>query len=301
MSNSMEMISKAITSFTKHPMKMPQTLAFGVSFIMSRFTFTPEMYKSLDVKKTKFKTSDGKKLYLKYLSNPVKNPDGKKRLMIFVHGFGNSCNYMLRYAGLYFDKGYDFILYDQRGHGKSSKYSHSMGYFESDDLVEIANSYRAKLGKDAIIGVHGESMGSATAYAALSRLAKSTDFAICDCGYSDMSELAAHIAKLFFMFDKKKVLEAVDKFSEVDGKRYSDLKPIDSVRATSSDYPVYMIHGGGDFFVPTHMTRDMYEVKQGKKKIDIYYKAFHACSQFLHPQEYTENVNAFLKEFGIEE
>lgn len=301
MANTMEIVARTITSFTKHPMKMPQTLALGVSFIMGRFTFKPSDYKTLQIEKSKFKTSDGKKLYLKYLKNPNKNSDGKRRLIIFVHGFGNSCNYMLRYAGLYVDKGYDILLYDQRGHGKSSKYAHSMGYFEANDLVEIAKSYRAKMGKDAIIGVHGESMGSATAYMALSRLAGCTDFAICDCGYSDMSKLASHIAKLFFMFDKEKVLKLVNEFSEVDGKRYEHVLPIESVRETSPDYPVYMIHGGGDFFVPTHMTRDMYDTKQGKKKMDIYYKSFHACSQFLHPKEYAENVDAFLKEFGIEE
>ena len=48
------------------------------------------------------------------------------------------------------------------------------------------------------------------------------------------------------------------------------------------------------------MTKDMYGVKQGRKKLKIYGKSFHACSQFMHLKEYKKDVADFLKENGID-
>lgn len=294
----LESIAKFITDFTKHPMKLYHPIALFSGFMMGDFKFS--QYRKLKKKKFKFECSDGSKLWAEILYADKKNPDGRKRIVLMSHGFGNSAPYMLRYAGIYLEKGYDIMIFDHRGNGTSSKYPHSMGYFESKDLVEIAKYLRKKYGKSAVVGLHGESMGSASLYMSLPDIQEYTDFMVCDCGYSNMPELAAWIAKALFFLPTKTILEYVEKHSEVNGIHYSDVNSLDKVKNTSPDYPIYFIHGGGDFFVPTHMTKDLYEQKSGKKKITIYGKAFHACSQFMHKEDYRQNIYDFLSENGIE-
>ncbi len=296
----LESIAKFITDFTKYPMKLYHPIALFSGFMMGDFKFS--QYRKLKKKKFKFECSDGSKLWAEilYADKKKKNPDGRKRIVLMSHGFGNSAPYMLRYAGIYLEKGYDIMIFDHRGNGTSSKYPHSMGYFESKDLVEIAKYLRKKYGKSAVVGLHGESMGSASLYMSLPDIQEYTDFMVCDCGYSNMPELAAWIAKALFFLPTKTILEYVEKHSEVNGIHYSDVNSLDKVKNTSPDYPIYFIHGGGDFFVPTHMTKDLYEQKSGKKKITIYGKAFHACSQFMHKEDYRQNIYDFLSENGIE-
>lgn len=293
-------IAKFITDFTKHPMKLIHPIVLLSGRALGDFKLSD--YRKLKKKKFRFECSDGAKLWAEfiYCDKKRKNPDGKKRVLLMSHGFGNSAPYMLRYAGIYLEKGYDIVIFDHRGNGKSAKYTHSMGYFEGKDIVEISKYLRKKYGKNAIVGLHGESMGAASLYMSLPDVQNYTDFMVCDCGYSNMDELAAWIAKALFFLPTNKILEEVERQSLVNGICYSDVNSFEKVRNTDPDYPIYFIHGGGDFFVPTHMTKDLYEQKSGKKKLSIYGKAFHACSQFMHKSEYRQNIYDFLSENVIE-
>lgn len=296
-----ETIAKALTYYTQHPQYQPHCLGFFFGTHM--FDFTMKEYFQCKKKKYNFTYSDGFTVKITQLDCPksMRRKDGKDRFVILSHGFGVNANYMLRYANIYMEKGYSCILFDHRGNCWSKKGQlHSMGYFEGKDIIEIAESLRKKYGKKAIIGIQGESMGSAASFMSLPEVANYTDFMVCDCGYSSMPELSKHISKLFLFVPKKKLAKAIEEHSEVKGIRYSDVVPIDRIKEAPADFPIYFTHGGGDFFVPTHMSEDMYEAKKGKKKITIYYKSFHAMSQFLHPDEYHKNVQEFLEENNID-
>lgn len=294
-------VGAGVPAFTRHGGTLPYWMGFLSGFAMARGDITPNEYKECEKTTDHITFADGRTRELTVLKCPAKfrKNDGKSRLIVFSHGFGNVKTYMIRYVKLYWEHGFDCVWYDHRGHGKALLEKNSMGWFEAIDLAAVAAFYRDKLGPEAMIGIHGESMGSATAYQALKETPATTDFTVCDCGYSDMGELAAWIEKLFFMFPSDVMKRLVNEMSDVDGIKYEDTRPIDQVAACPADYPIFFIHGGGDFYVPTHMTRDMYDVKQGRKKLKIYGNAFHACSQFLHMDEYKKDLTDFLTENGI--
>ena len=55
---------------------------------------------------------------------------------------------------------------------------------------------KAMIGEDAILGIHGESMGAATMLLYAGTVEDGADFYISDCAFSDFSMLLKQIAKL---------------------------------------------------------------------------------------------------------
>jgi len=296
-------VSKFITDMTKHPGGLPYLVGYAVLPFVGNTTWS-DVWSCKWSKKTIRFDVDGKErvVRLRTFACPkkYKRDDGKKRVIIMSHGFNSVSTFMMRYYRNYMERGFDCIIFDQRGHKDSKKYFCTMGAQEAKDLAEIAKYVRKKYGKKAIIGIQGESYGSGTAYQALPETAKYTDFTVCDCGYSSMPELASWLQSAFFFFPQKKLGPLVDRLSDADGVRYSDMVPIDRIKDCPKDYPVLMIHGSIDFFVPTHMTKDLYKAKEGKKQMQIYKGAFHALSQTLYKQEYHDLVQGFLRENGVD-
>ena len=293
---------KAITNMTKNPAGLPADLMKMLLPVLGSTKLSDVKKEFVTEEKLSFDVcGETRNVTLKYYPCPerYKKNDGINRMILMVHGFQSCDTFMLRYAQNYFVHGFDVVIFDQRGHNEADKVTCTMGYLEAFDVVEIAKHLRNKLGENAIIGVQGESYGSATTCQAMDKLAEITQFSVVDCGYSDMDELARWIEKLFVPYEKESLAKLVDLLSDINGIKFSDIKPIEHVAATPADYPVMFIHGGIDFFVCTHFSKDMYEAKQGKKRIKIYRNCFHAMSQALHKKSYQKQVNKFLKENEI--
>lgn len=292
-------VSKFFTNMSHNPQTVPRGLGLAFGLLMGRMSPKDYLAGNRKRKKVKLATRD---LHLSTLTCPkhYRKSDGKKRVIILSHGFQSVSTLMLHYYKIFMEEGFDCIWFDHRGHGEAKDYICTMGYHEAADLTEVCRVVREDYGKDAIIGVLGESFGSGTGAFAMKDMCQYLDFAVLDCGYSGMGEMAAWIEKLFFFLPKEKLYNVVDAMSEADGARYSDVKGLDSIAATPADFPIYFAHGGIDFFVATHFSKDMYAAKKGAKEIDIYPLAFHAMSQALYNQKYTENVRAFLKKYNVD-
>lgn len=243
-----------------------------------------------------FPLESGRYVLLRHLACPpqYERDDGKKRVILMCHGHNCNSYYGLKYARIYYELGYETIIYDQRGHGTAELYPCTMGWYESEDLECIANRLREDYGPDAIIGVHGESMGSATICMAMPKIAETLDFAVCDCGYDNFMEVISHKAH------NKKLADLVNKYSEVDGIRFSDICPIERVAQTPEDFPVYFVHGEGDKLISPKASQRMFNAKPGKKDATFYPLAGHAHSMNLYPVHYRRNVRMFLAE-NVEE
>ncbi len=290
-------IAKYVTDTTKHPSGLPKIFGNLCGFFCGGFDQKKDWF-DIKRKTRKVKLENGRKLHATYCTCPdkYKKDDGKTRLVIFSHGYNSVSTFMLHYYAAYMEQGFDCVYYDQRGHGEAKKdYACSMGYWEADDLVDIAAYYRKKFGRDAIIGVHGESMGSGTGAFALHRLDTITDFTVLDCGYSTMDEMAKWIEHLLFMFPKQPMHDLVDLLSAVDGKKYSDVDGLGEVAKTRQNYPVLFVHGSIDFFVATHFSKDMAAAKKGKSDLKIYPFAFHAMSQMIYPKQYKMMIKEWLQ------
>jgi fermentation-respiration switch protein FrsA (DUF1100 family) len=217
-----------------------------------------------------------------------------KKIIILVHGYNLAYPKSLEFINMFFEEGFNVLIVDQRGHGKSEGKYATYGYYEKYDLDLWVNWAIKRLGEDAIIGLHGQSMGGATVleYAPINKYVK---FIIADCPYSDVWCLMKHQFKKLnhvpvfpFAFITDRRLKKKAKFS------FKDVSPINSIR--DSDIPVMFIHGEKDNFVPTYMSEEMYNIKKGIKKLLIIEGAEHANAYVTNKDTYEKEVSSFLKE-----
>lgn len=87
------------------------------------------------------------------------------------------CNFFIK-------EGYNVLSISQRAHNKSEGETISMGYYESDDLLDWIQ-YIVKRDPDCSIVLYGVSMGAATVMMTLGKdIPRNIKAAIEDCGYT---------------------------------------------------------------------------------------------------------------------
>ncbi|MNC49776.1 hypothetical protein D3C75_989770 [compost metagenome] len=78
------------------------------------------------------------------------------------------------------------------------------------------------------------------------------------------------------------------------GFRLEQVSPIQAVE--NSLLPVMFVHGTEDTYVPTQMSKDMYEVKQGEKKLLLIPQAVHANAYSVDPENYSKETIQFIRD-----
>lgn len=219
----------------------------------------------------------------------------RKKVMIIVHGY--TANHIIgsQFINLFTEEGYNVLLVDQRSHGRSEGTYATYGYYERQDLDRWVAWVRERVGHEAFIGLHGQSMGGGTVlmYAGINKHAK---FIIADCPYSDMEELMKyqmkelnHVPHFPFIALLERSLNRIAQFS------MKQVKPIREV--ANKDIPLLLIHGKADTFVPTRMSEQIYQEKtEGLTKLVIIDDAVHANAYPTDRQKYESAVHDFLKE-----
>jgi uncharacterized protein len=252
--------------------------------------FDNSRYEVLKQENIKIRSAHGYELDGLYLENPRTTKD----TVITVHGIGQDKWTMMKYADIYLNEGYNVFLYDSRNHGNSGGDKPSYGYFEKDDLETIVQ-YIRKRNPDGIIGIHGESMGGATAMMHASSYNKNSEvsFYVDDSGYSDLHKLFAIRLKEDFNLPNLLIVDyagMIAKFrADFSFKQVSPVKDMDKITV-----PVMFIHGGKDTFVPTQMTMDKYNKKQGDKALYIAEDGEHANSILKNKALYRQELSNFL-------
>lgn len=230
---------------------------------------------------------EGYELHTVFLENP--EPTGK--YMILTHGYTDNRYGSLKYAKLYLDLGYHCILYDLRGHGENQKDFTTYGIREAKDLDCVIADTRSRYGKIETLGLHGESLGAATT-ATVMKYKPQVDFAVCDCGFSDIENVLKRLYKYAHM-----PAWFVD-VADVTGKiRYhysiKEMRPVDAL--DECRIPMLFIHGEEDNYVLPQNSRNLFERTAGYKELHFIPEAHHAKSILTAPDLYKEIVEAFLE------
>ncbi|QAA30223.1 alpha/beta hydrolase [Clostridium manihotivorum] len=223
---------------------------------------------------------------------------GSKKVIIFAHGITWSLYGSAKYMDIFIKRGFAVLIYDHRNHGLSGGKDTSFGYYEKYDLKTCTDWVIEKIGDDALIGVHGESMGGGTVLQYIA-IDPRVSFCIDDCGYSDTAELFNHRLKNDFKPLRHLPLVPLASVATkiTRGWKFSDVKPINMINKNST--PILFIHGDKDDYVPTKMSHDLYNAKTGFKDIYIAPNAGHAQAFTSNPYEYERRVDKFLKDLKI--
>ncbi len=253
--------------------------------------FDEKWYEAVNKEILWIKSQQGYLLHAVFLQ-----PLQTKNTVIICHGVTESKVNSFKYARLFEKLGFNSVVYDHRRHGDSGGKTTSFGFYEKDDLQAIVQSIREKIGQDAILGIHGESMGAATTILYAGTFEDEADFHIADCPFSDFTEQVLHVLRRETPFRTMMVLRIANLFLKVrDGYTLKLVSPKEVVQHIKK--PMLFIHSLEDTFILPYMTEELYEKKPEPKMLKLFEKGAHAKSFNKNPEEYERVVKNFLKTY----
>lgn len=293
---------------------------FAAAFVLMRIAAKPRRYSAgRSLKQVKeqglygefdslFKEEIQIPSYDKYVLHGLYLPakEESNRYVVITHGIMDTCYGSVKYANMYHRLGFHVVMYDLRNHGANGRTYTSMGVRECKDLRAVIEYVRERFGAgdsqpeksskedsgNISIGIHGESLGSATSILCLNNDLKLA-FCVADCGYSDFIALTKHLVKNeyhvpdFFVPLGDKIVKFFYGYS------FSEIRPIDNLK--NNHTPILFIHGAADTYIPPYMSQDMYDANAGYKEICFFEGAKHAKSAASDPKRYFEVLRGFLE------
>lgn len=228
-----------------------------------------------------------------YIINP-KDTNDIKHVAIISHGLSAMRDACIKYAKIFYDLGYNVVIYDQRYFGASTGPYCTMSQREATDLRKVISFSKEIFGQDMIYALHGESMGAATVLNVLDK--ETPEYVVADCPFSDLGRLIDELS-----FKKAWILgkPAAKKARKIGIKRYDfdfrAVRPIDSIKVTN--VPILFMHGKKDSLINCKHSEDMLSVcKNPLSRIKIFDNAEHARSYASDREAYKEEMISFIKD-----
>ena len=232
----------------------------------------------------------------------IKSKIETNKLIILVHGLRRSYYDLLPLAFRYLEDGYHVMLYNQRQSGLTGGTTSTFGLYEKFDLEEVATVAR-RVYKRGTIGIHGFSMGAATAImqSELNEKNNLVDFYILDAPFHTMAstvELAARrkdetkIPPWYVKFSGDAFLRLRQRVS------YKEIAPIEAIR--HSTRPILLIHGEKDNVTCPNGSRQLYAaIHHNQRRLEIFPEEGHCTAHYSNEPAYFERVHQFIADYVL--
>ncbi len=220
--------------------------------------------------------------------------ENSKKAVIIFHGYKSSIDKDASIIAKHcYEKGFNVIAVNQRGHGESDGSSITFGIKERFDCRSWANRVTELLGDDTEILLYGISMGGATVMMASSLEMPGVKGIISDCGFSSPQEMLRSVLEA-----KGAPTDKVYPLLRLSARVFAGFDPNETSaekELSKSNLPITIIHSDGDKFVPCEMGKKCYLAASSKnKKLIIIEKAGHALSYFYDNEKYISAVDDML-------
>lgn len=223
------------------------------------------------------------------------NAKSGSRVKVAVICHGHTWNRLtsLKYAKIFYDKGYNVVVYDHAYFGASDGDHTTVGDKERYDLNAVLDYVRGVFGEDAFVALHGESMGAATVLLELG-VRDDVDFVIADCPFSNTMSYYRELCKKVTHLPDFPIVDIANSMAKRKlGYDFTKANPIDAVKG--SDKPVCFIHGLSDGFIHFHHSEDMYKVSSNPlSELHLVEGADHAESYKHDNAQYKQIVSDFI-------
>lgn len=241
------------------------------------------------------RSDDGLRLFGRLYAGEGEFCGQQRPLAIFLHGYRSPAQRdgcggfeMMR------DMGFDLLMVDQRGHGRSGGETITLGIKEQYDCLNWIRYCTERFGPEKPVVLIGVSMGASTALLAASHtLPACVKGVIADCGYSSVKRiLKQEIGKIGLPMGVgwqlvKLGAKVFGRFNPENGEVAEALK--------HCEVPVLLIHGQEDRFVPCEMSMENFEAIPGKKGLLTIPGAGHGMSWYLNQEGYRRAVREFCE------
>ncbi len=220
---------------------------------------------------------------------------------LMFHGYQGNCERDLC-GGVQrcFALGRNALLIDQRGSGKSDGSVISFGVNERKDCLKWIEFAIQKFGEDVKLILTGISMGGATVLMTAGEpLPKNVVCVLADCPYSSAKQIIQKIIRDMHL-PVKLCYPFVWLGARIFGRfNLEETSPIEAMNTCT--VPVILLHGDKDDFVPTQMSKDIYEACKATKKLVLVEGAGHGLAYPIDKTGYLKAVKAFDKDCGLEQ
>ncbi len=232
------------------------------------------------------------KLRGEVIINP--NATTPAKVAIVVHGHTQNRMITIKYVKIFYDLGFNVVIYDHPYFGSSDGKYTTVGGLEARDLTLVVDYAKQRFGHDSFVALHGESMGAVTVLRVL-ELRNDINLVVADCPYSSaMSfyrEKCRQVVKIFPSFP---IVDFANLISTV--KYKCNFNKIDNVKVVQkTQVPICFIHGTADPLINYYHSKRLYKAVQNPlSELHLIEGALHARSHLHDPQRYTQIVNDFV-------
>lgn len=221
-----------------------------------------------------------------------------EKTVILVHGYNSWNGSMGGFAQYYIENlGYNVLMPDLRGHGKSEGSYIGFGWHDRKDMLQWIDVIKEKLGRESQIVLHGVSMGGTTVLMTSGEdLPGNVKCIISDCAYSSVEGILGYQAKRMFKLPKFPLIYFTSLVCKLKAGFYiREASTLKQVR--NSKLPILFIHGSADKFVPTEMVYELYEAASYKEQLLIVEGAAHGTSFWKDTTAYKAALEGFLHKY----
>lgn len=239
-------------------------------------------------------SEDGLKLQGYYLASER----AAGRTVIVAHGYSGKAKDMGATAKNYYENlGYNVLLPDARGHGKSEGDYIGFGWPERRDYLKWIGFVLQENGPDAQIVLHGVSMGGATVLMTSGEeLPPQVKAIVADCGYTSVkAQLSYQLKRMYHLpsFPFVPVASLVTRMKA--GYFFGEASALKQVR--KAKVPILFIHGDADKFVPYAMMNELYEACRSPKEQLVVHGAGHGLAYDTDKSTYIRTVGEFVERY----
>lgn len=215
---------------------------------------------------------------------------------IVVHGYGGSGKLMSDKSKYFYDMGYNVLIPDLRGHGKSEGDYIGMGWKDRLDIISWIN-FIIKENPNAEIVLHGTSMGAATVLMTSGEnLPSNVKAIVADCAYTSAWDEFSYQLETYLKVPSSYILNVTNMVTKLKaGYSLKEASALESVKKAT--VPILFIHGDKDKFVPYSMMDKLYNATSSQKEKLTIKGATHAKAELVNPKLYWSSVNNFLNKY----
>lgn len=220
-----------------------------------------------------------------------------EKTVIVAHGYMGDAETMANYAKMFHDLGYNVLVPDARGHGRSEGKYIGFGWPERKDYVQWVDKILTEVGSSQKIVLYGVSMGAATVMMTSGEsLPENVKAIIEDCGYSSVNEELAYQLKDMFNLPSFPLMQVTSLMTKIRaGYFFGEASAVNQLEKNKR--PMLFIHGDADTFVPYEMLDKVYNATNGPKEKYVVKGAEHAKSYTQDPEKYQLVVKEFLAKY----
>lgn len=194
------------------------------------------------------------------------------------------------------EMGHHILMVDERAHGASEGHTITFGVYERHDCRTWVDYLLERFGKSANVLLVGFSMGAATVLMASSSLPENVRGIIADSGYTSPEAIIGKVAR-----DRRLPELPIRLLARLGAYLFGHFGLNNSTAEAEVEKcktPILLLHGEGDYFVPSGMSRTIFSriADRTKKQIAVFPNDGHCASYIFHTERYTEIVENFCRQ-----